>query len=303
MLQDLRFPDVENLLRPADLLVVNESRVIPARVYGRKASGGQVEMLIERILDDRTALAQVRASHAPKPGGRIQFDGAIEALVLERREPFFLLQFTAPVLTLLEQSGHVPLPPYIHRPDADADRERYQTVFAMHPGSVAAPTAGLHFDRPLLDRLRAKGVLLAAVTLHVGAGTFAPLRESQLATGRLHAERVSVAPAACEAIAAARAAGGRIVAVGTTAVRALETASRAGAIAPFEGDTDLFITPGYRFRVADALITNFHLPRSSLLMLACAFGSTAAVLAAYRHAVANGYRFFSYGDAMFLSRG
>ncbi len=300
--RDLHFPDLERLLRPGDLLVVNESRVIPARVFGRKASGGHIEMLIERILEADTALAQLRASHAPKAGGRLEFEGGIEALVVERREPFFLLRFTAPLATLLERAGHVPLPPYIHRPDSTADRERYQTIFARHPGSVAAPTAGLHFDRSLLDRLLARGVRLAAVTLHVGAGTFAPLRESALVDGRLHAERVRVGPDVCEAIGAVQESGARVVAVGTTAVRALETAAAAGHLAPFEGDTELFIRPGYQFRVVDALVTNFHLPRSSLLMLVCAFGGRDQVMAAYRHAVANGYRFFSYGDAMFVER-
>jgi S-adenosylmethionine:tRNA ribosyltransferase-isomerase len=300
--EDLRFPDLLRLLRPGDLLVVNESRVIPARVFGRKESGGQIEMLIERVLEDELALVQLRASHAPKPGAWLLFEDGARAVVLERREPFFLLRFTAPVAALLERAGHVPLPPYIHRADEAADRERYQTVFARRPGSVAAPTAGLHFDRPLLARLEAMGVARAALTLHVGAGTFAPPRESQVSAGRLHAERVSVGQDVCDAIARARAAGGRIVAVGTTAVRALETAAGAGDIAPFEGDTELFIMPGHRFRVVDALITNFHLPRSSLLMLACAFGGMERILAAYRHAVANRYRFFSYGDAMYVER-
>jgi S-adenosylmethionine:tRNA ribosyltransferase-isomerase len=300
--EDRHFPDLLRLLRPGDLLVVNESRVIPARVFGRKESGGQIEMLIERVLEDRLALVQLRASHPPKPDGWLEFEGGARAVVVERREPFFLLRFTVPVAALLERAGHVPLPPYIHRTDEAADRERYQTVFAKRPGSVAAPTAGLHFDRPLLERLEAIGVARAALTLHVGAGTFAPPRESQVSTGRLHAERVSVGRDVCDAIARARAAGGRIVAVGTTAVRALEAAAGSGDIAPFEGDTELFIMPGHRFRVVDALITNFHLPRSSLLMLVCAFGGTERMLTAYRHAVANRYRFFSYGDAMFVER-
>jgi S-adenosylmethionine:tRNA ribosyltransferase-isomerase len=299
---DLHFPDLLSLLRPGDLLVVNESRVIPARVFGRKESGGRIEMLIERVLEDDVALVQLRASHPPKPGGWIELEGGARALVAERREPFFLLRFTTPVAALLERAGHVPLPPYIHRPDEAADRERYQTVFAKQPGSVAAPTAGLHFDQALLGRLRAKGVSVAALTLHVGAGTFAPPRESQIAAGRLHAERVSVGRDVCDAITGTRAGGGRIVAVGTTTVRALETAAAGGAIAPFEGDTELFVMLGHRFRAVDALITNFHLPRSSLLMLVCAFGGTERILAAYRHAVANRYRFFSYGDAMFVER-
>lgn len=298
---DLAFPDLAGLLRPGDLLVVNDTRVIPARVLGAKRSGGRVEMLVERVLGERLALVQLRSSHAPRPGCWLDF-GADSARVCERREPFFVLEFSAPVMAVLERSGHVPLPPYIRRPDAAADQQRYQTVFARDPGAVAAPTAGLHFDNAILERLAARGVGLASVTLHVGAGTFAPLRPAQLAAGRLHAERLEVTPAAVSAIGSARAAGGRIVAVGTTVVRALETAARDGRLAAHAGETDLFITPGYRFQVVDALLTNFHLPQSSLLMLVCAFGGTAPVLAAYRHAVLKRYRFFSYGDAMFLER-
>jgi S-adenosylmethionine:tRNA ribosyltransferase-isomerase len=300
-LEDLAFPALSDLLRAGDLLVVNDTRVIPARVSGTKRSGGRVEMLVERVIDERRALVQLRASHAPRPGGWLDF-GPDEAVVVERREPFFLLEFGAPVMAVLARSGHVPLPPYIRRADEAADQERYQTVFAREPGAVAAPTAGLHFDAELLARLAAAGVGLARVTLHVGAGTFAPLRPAQIEAGRLHAERLQVGAASVAAIAAARAAGGRIVAVGTTVVRALETAARGGRLAPFAGETDLFITPGFEFRVADALVTNFHLPQSSLLMLVCAFGGTARVLSAYRHAVRNQYRFFSYGDAMFLER-
>lgn len=299
--EDLVFPDLAGLLRPGDLLVVNDTRVIPARLLGAKRSGGRVEMLVERVLGEHLALVQLRASHAPRPGSWLDF-GADAARVCERREPFFVLEFSAPVMAVLERSGHVPLPPYIRRPDAAADQQRYQTVFAREAGAVAAPTAGLHFDNAMLERLAARRVGLASVTLHVGAGTFAPLRPAQLATGRLHAERLEVTPAAVSAIGSARAAGGRIVAVGTTVVRALETAARAGQLAPHAGETDLFIVPGYRFQIVDALLTNFHLPQSSLLMLVCAFGGTGPVLAAYRHAVLKRYRFFSYGDAMFLER-
>lgn len=299
--EDLVFPDLAGLLRPGDLLVVNDTRVIPARLLGAKRSGGRVEMLVERVLGEHLALVQLRASHAPRPGSWLDF-GADAARVCERREPFFVLEFSAPVMAVLERSGHVPLPPYIRRPDAAADQQRYQTVFAREAGAVAAPTAGLHFDNAMLERLAARRVGLASVTLHVGAGTFAPLRPAQLATGRLHAERLEVTPAAVSAIGSARAAGGRIVAVGTTVVRALETAARAGRLAPHAGETDLFIVPGYRFQIVDALLTNFHLPQSSLLMLVCAFGGTGPVLAAYRHAVLKRYRFFSYGDAMFLER-
>lgn len=299
--EDLAFPDLARLLRPGDLLVVNDTRVIPARMLGHKRSGGRVEMLVERLLDEHRALVQLRSSHAPHAGSWLDF-GADSVRVLERREPFFVLEFPAPVMTVLGRSGHVPLPPYIRRTDGAADQERYQTVYAREPGAVAAPTAGLHFDEPLLARLAAAGVGLARVTLHVGAGTFAPLRAGQLAAGRLHAERVEVGAATVATIGAARAAGGRIVAVGTTVVRALEAAAAAGPLAPLAGETDLFIRPGFRFRVADALVTNFHLPGSSLLMLACAFGGRAPVLAAYRHAVCQRYRFFSYGDAMFFER-
>jgi S-adenosylmethionine:tRNA ribosyltransferase-isomerase len=301
-LEDLRFAELESLLQPGDLLVVNESRVVPARIYGRKASGGRIELLLERILETDLALVQLRASHAPQPGHRLEFEQGCTAEVVERREPFFVLRFSVAVSDLLERYGHVPLPPYIRRPDQPSDRTRYQTLFARLPGSVAAPTAGLHFDRGLLDRLSARSIGLAAVTLHVGAGTFAPLREAQLATGRLHAERVSVGAETVAAIAAARAAGSRVIAVGTTVVRALETAARSGQLAPFEGDTDLFIRPGWVFRAVDCLVTNFHLPQSSLLMLVCALGGTARVLAAYQHAVANRYRFFSYGDAMLVEQ-
>lgn len=301
-LADRRMHDLGTLLAPGDLLVVNESRVIPARVHGRKASGGRIEMLVERLLDEREALVQLRASHAPRPGTMLDFGAGHAVEVVERRGPFYRLRCAGSFVDLLDALGHVPLPPYIRRVDAPADRERYQTLFARTPGSVAAPTAGLHFDAPLLARLHDRGVAITRLTLHVGAGTFAPLRAAQIASGRLHPERIEVGAQAVAAIAAARAGGGRVVAVGTTVMRALETAAAAGVLAPFTGETELFIRPGYAFRVADALLTNFHLPRSSLLMLVCAFGGSTRVLTAYRHAVACGYRFFSYGDAMFLHR-
>lgn len=299
--EDLAFSALADLLRPADLLVVNDTRVIPARLLGHKRSGGQVELLVERVLDEHRLLAQLRASRAPRAGSWLDF-GADAAQVEGREGPFFVLAFATPLPAVLERSGHVPLPPYIRRGDEAADRERYQTLFAREPGAVAAPTAGLHFDAALLERLAARGVRLARITLHVGAGTFAPLREAQLESGELHAERVTVGPAAVAAIAEARAAGGRVVAVGTTVVRALEAAAAGGVPAPLDGETRLFIRPGFRFGVVDALVTNFHLPESSLLMLVCAFGGMARVLAAYRHAVQQRYRFFSYGDAMFLER-
>lgn len=301
---DRRFRDLPDLLRPGDLLVLNDTRVIPARLLGRKASGGRVEVLVERLLGAGRVLAQVRASKTPREGARLHLEGPIEAEVLGRDGEFFVLELRgdADALTLLERHGHMPLPPYIARPDGTADRERYQTVFAREPGAVAAPTAGLHFEAGLLEALAAAGVDIAYVTLHVGAGTFQPLRVERLEEHRMHAERVDVGAAACAKVAAARERGGRVVAVGTTVVRSLETAARCGPLQPFAGDTRLFITPGFGFRVVDALLTNFHLPESTLLMLVCAFGGYDAVMRAYRHAVEQRYRFFSYGDAMFVER-
>ncbi len=299
---DLGFTDLPGLLRPGDLLVVNDSRVVHARLFGLKSTGGRVEMLLERILEPAVARVQLRSSHAPAEGTRLTFEGENAARVLGRDGEFFILEFERPVAEVLEAHGHVPLPPYIRRPDAPGDRERYQTVYARRPGSVAAPTAGLHFDPRLLEALAERHVERASVTLHVGAGTFAPVRPQHFANRRLHAEWLEVGPDAVTAIEAARARGGRVVAVGTTTVRALETAAAQGVLAPFTGETDIFITPGFEFRVVDALVTNFHLPGSSLLMLVCAFGGTERVLAAYRHAVSARYRFFSYGDAMFLER-
>jgi S-adenosylmethionine:tRNA ribosyltransferase-isomerase len=299
---DRHFADLPALLRPGDLLVANDTRVLPARLFGAKVSGGRVEMLLERVLSTDEALVQLRSSHAPKPGSTLSFDGEVSATVLGRQDEFFVLRFARPVVEVLDQAGHVPLPPYIRRTDATADRERYQTVYARERGSVAAPTAGLHFDAALLARLSAQGVEFGRLTLHVGAGTFAPLRPHQLKTGRLHAERLNVSAELCAAVASCRARGGRVVAVGTTAVRGLETAAASGVLRPFDGETSLFIRPGYRFQVVDALITNFHLPESSLLMLVAAFGGVERVMAAYREAVVRRYRFFSYGDAMFLCR-
>lgn len=300
--RDLFFTDLPGLLRPGDLLVGNDSRVVPARLFGRKASGGKVELLLERQLDDREALVQLRSSHAPKAGNLLEFSQGVTAEVLGRQDEFFRLRFSAPLAPLLDAEGHVPLPPYIRRQDQPGDRARYQTVFARQPGSVAAPTAGLHFDERLLAELAARQIDFRTLTLHVGAGTFAPLRPEQLRTGRLHAERLEVTPELGAAVAACRARGGRVVAVGTTAMRGLETAGASGELRPFRGETTLFIRPGYRFRIVDAIVTNFHLPGSSLLMLVGAFGGPGRVMAAYRHAVAARYRFFSYGDAMFLER-
>lgn len=300
---DLHVRDLPALLRPGDLVVANDSRVLPARLFGHKETGGRVELLLERLLDDTDALVQLRSSHAPKPGASLDFGDGVSAVVTGRRDEFFVLRFSRPAGEVFQALGHVPLPPYIRRNDEPGDRDRYQTVFARTQGSVAAPTAGLHFDDALLAAISERGVEFCTLTLHVGAGTFAPLRPAQLKTGRLHAERVEVPAAVCEAVAACRKRGGRVIAVGTTATRALETAGASGELRPFSGETSLFIRPGHQFHVVDAMFTNFHLSGSSLLMLVCAFGGTERVLAAYRHAVESRYRFFSYGDAMFLERG
>ena len=305
-LADHAFRDLPGLLNPGDLLVFNDTRVIPARLFGHKASGGRVEVLVERVLDVRRVLAHVRASKSPKPGSRLRLEGGIAAEMLGRRGELFELALRgtngAPALELLEAHGHMPLPPYIERADASEDRERYQTVYARRRGAVAAPTAGLHFDENLLETLAAQGVESAFVTLHVGAGTFQPVRVDDIRRHRMHAEYVEVSADTVAAVQRTRAAGGRVLAVGTTSVRSLESAARGGELQPFAGDTDIFITPGYGFRVVDALITNFHLPESTLLMLVAAFAGHQHIMAAYAHAVAERYRFFSYGDAMFLTR-
>lgn len=290
-------------LRHGDLMVFNDTRVLRARLLGAKPSGGRVEVLVERVLDAQRALAHVRASKAPKPGSEFTVGAQVPVRVLARHGDLFELEFADArgVLGVLEAEGRLPLPPYIERDPAAADDERYQTVFARVAGAVAAPTAGLHFTPDMLHQLAANGVQFAYVTLHVGAGTFQPVRSERIEDHHMHREYLDVSSATVEQIAAARARGGRVVAVGTTVVRALESAARAGTLRPFQGDTDIFIYPGYRFRVVDALLTNFHLPESTLLMLVCAFGGFDAVLAAYRHAVAQRYRFFSYGDAMWLT--
>lgn len=301
--QDRRFADLPSLLNPGDLLVFNDTRVIPARLFGRKESGGQVEVLIERLLDERRALAHVRASRSPKPGSRLEMEGGFQIRVAGRREALFELAFEGEegALALLERHGHMPLPPYIERADEQADQQRYQTVYGRKPGAVAAPTAGLHFDEAMLAALEQKGVEKAFVTLHVGAGTFQPVRAEDIREHVMHAETIEVDESVCAAVRRTRARGGRVIAVGTTAVRSLESASRSGQIAPFSGETDIFIYPGYRFKSVDAMITNFHLPESTLIMLVSAFAGHARVMAAYRHAVEAGYRFFSYGDAMFVT--
>lgn len=309
-LTDHHFTDLPAFLRPGDLLVFNDTKVLKARFHGVKASGGKVEVLIERLTGDTTALAQIRASKSPPSGTSIRLADAFDVAVGERVGQFYTLRFPAPCLDLIERYGRLPLPPYIaHAPDA-GDETRYQTVYAAHPGAVAAPTAGLHFDQALLDALDAAGVRRATLTLHVGAGTFQPVRTENLAEHAMHSEAYEIPAALVAAVEATRAAGGRVVAVGTTSMRALEAAARDAAeahdAAPLlrarHAETDIFITPGYRFRVVDCLITNFHLPKSTLIMLVSAFAGVDPIRAAYRHAIAARYRFFSYGDAMFLTR-
>lgn len=299
---DRRFAELPQLLRPGDLLVFNDTRVMRARLFGSKATGGRVEILVERLETAQQALAQVRASKAPRLGGRIRVGGSALEVLGRDRDLFRLRLLDGDFHGLMATHGQLPLPPYIRRTDTALDEVRYQTVYAQRPGAVAAPTAGLHFDTAMLARLAELGVEQARVTLHVGAGTFQPVRVTDIAEHRMHAEWAEVSAATCDRIAAVRAAGGRVIAVGTTSVRSLESAAAGGSLGPFRGDTRLFVTPGYRFRVVDALLTNFHLPESTLLMLVSAFAGHAQVMAAYRHAVAQRYRFFSYGDAMFLTR-
>jgi S-adenosylmethionine:tRNA ribosyltransferase-isomerase len=306
-LEHRRFPDLLELLEPGDLLVFNDTRVIPARLHGHKASGGKVEMLLERPLDSHRGLAHIRSSKSPKPGTELIFEGDIHAVVEGRRDALFELRFLGdtPMIALLEKHGHMPLPPYITRDDELSDRERYQTVYARRDGAVAAPTAGLHFDQPLLDALAAKGINSAFVTLHVGAGTFQPVRVDNILEHHMHSEWIEVSEAACQKVRDTQAAGKRVIAVGTTSVRCLESAclkSSDGQIAPYSGDTDIFIYPGYQWRCVDALITNFHLPESTLLMLVSAFAGYEHMMRAYRTAVDERYAFFSYGDAMLLTR-
>jgi len=302
MLSDLGFHELPDLLRPDDLLVLNDTRVIKARLFGHKDSGGKVELLVERVLNEFDALAFIRASHAPKPGTQISLAEGVALEVLDRQDDLTRLRFPRPVLEILDELGQLPLPPYIaHTPTAE-DEARYQTVYAVQPGAVAAPTAGLHFDDAMLGALRERGIHTAQVTLHVGAGTFQPVRVDHIADHKMHSERYTIPQATVDAIGEARARGGRVVAVGTTSLRALEAAAQSGKLAAGSNETDIFITPGYRFRVVDALITNFHLPKSTLLMLVSAFAGLDSIRAAYAHAITERYRFFSYGDAMFLER-
>ena len=308
-LSDAMFVDLPGYLRAGDVMVFNDTRVIKARLFGIKAdagSGGKVEVMVERVLDEHCALAVIRASHAPRPGARLMLADAITVTVLERNEDFYTLQFDHEntVIELLEHYGSLPLPPYISRPATPADEARYQTVYAREPGAVAAPTAGLHFDEAMLAKLREMGVVIAQVTLHVGAGTFQPVRVENIAEHKMHHEVFHVPEATVAAIHHAKATGGRIVAVGTTSLRALEAAAESGGgeLKAGYGDTDIFITPGFRFRVVERLLTNFHLPRSTLLMLVSAFGGVENIRRAYQHAIEQRYRFFSYGDAMLIER-
>lgn len=310
-LTDGQFTDVLDLVQEGDLVVLNNTRVIPARVFGRKASGGKIEVLVERVIDENSILAHVRASKSPKPGNEL-FLGEhdeFKAVMVARHDALFEIRFESDksVLEVLNDVGHMPLPPYIDRPDEEADKERYQTVYNAKPGAVAAPTAGLHFDNELLDKLNAKGVAFAYVTLHVGAGTFQPVRVDDIHDHHMHSEYVEVPQDVVDAITETKARGGRIVAVGTTSVRSLESAAQNAKkngteLVPFFGDTEIFIYPGYQYQLIDVLITNFHLPESTLIMLVSAFAGYDNVMAAYKHAVNKEYRFFSYGDAMFVTK-
>lgn len=305
-LADKQFTDLLGMINPGDLMVFNNTRVIPARLFGQKASGGKLEILVERMLDDKRILAHVRSSKSPKVDSIIHLDGGYEMKMAARHDALFELQLLSDltILEVLEAVGHMPLPPYIDRPDEDADKERYQTVYNQNPGAVAAPTAGLHFDDAMLEALKAKGVNIAFVTLHVGAGTFQPVRVDNVLEHKMHSEWANVPQDVVDLIAQTKAAGKRVVAVGTTSVRSLESAARAseGELKAFSGDTDIFIYPGYQFQIVDAMITNFHLPESTLIMLVSAFAGFDHVMAAYKHAITQKYRFFSYGDAMFVTK-
>ncbi len=299
-----RFTELLNLLSEGDLLVFNDTKVIPARLMGKKTTGGQVEVLIERILNENSILAQVRASKALRLDDYLLFANDIKLEVVDRKNQFYELRYNGndkSILEIAESIGQIPLPPYMHREPEESDKERYQTVYALHKGSVAAPTAGFHFDEMLLSKLREKKVEIAYLTLHIGAGTFAPVRSENITEHKMHAEYLDVPEALCEKIKATKERGKRVIAIGTTTLRALETASQSGNIEPYRGETSIFIYPGYRFRCVDALLTNLHLPRSTLLMLVCAFGGHDEVMQAYKEAVAQSYRFYSYGDAMWVS--
>ena len=306
-MEHLVFSELPRFINPEDLLVFNNTRVIPARLFGYKETGGKVELLIERVLNEREAICQIRASKPPRAGMSIIIGDSVRLTVAGREDEFYRIAAERSIHEILQHYGHMPLPPYIDREDEGLDRDRYQTVYAQVPGAVAAPTAGLHFDETLLQQLNAKGVATAEVTLHVGAGTFQPVRAANIEEHHMHSELVEVSEAVCEQVLAARARGGRVIAVGTTSVRSLESAALAAqqqgkTIAPYRGDTNIFIYPGFRFRCVDMMITNFHLPESTLLMLVSAFATREHVFKAYREAIEQKYRFFSYGDAMLLSK-
>ena len=300
-LHDRAFTDIVDLLAPGDLLVFNDTRVLKARFYGAKETGGKIEVLVERVLDNRTVLAQVRSSKSPQKGARLRLADAFDVTVGERAGEFFTMSFPDDVFDLIEAHGRLPLPPYIEHAADSVDEQRYQTVYAREPGAVAAPTAGLHFDQALLDRLREKGVRFAYVTLHVGAGTFQPVRTENLAEHKMHSEWYTIPQETVDAVRATKAAGRNVISVGTTSMRALESASQSGQLEAGSRDTNLFITPGYTFKTVDRLITNFHLPKSTLLMLVSAFAGYERIHTAYAHAIRQRYRFFSYGDAMLLT--
>lgn len=303
---DAQFPDLLDFLQPNDLLVFNNTKVIPARLFGQKESGGKVELLIERVVDDHTLLTHIRSSRSPKPGTKLVIEDAFEVEVTGRKDALFIVKVLAEesALDLIEANGHMPLPPYIERQeDEEADKDRYQTVYSEKPGAVAAPTAGLHFDDALMDELKAKGVGMGFVTLHVGAGTFKPVQVDDISEHVMHSEYLEVSQTVVDQIKATRAQGGRVIAVGTTSVRCLESAaslSQTGQIEAYQGETDIFITPGYKFKEVDVLLTNFHLPESTLIMLVSALAGYERTMKAYEHAVKQAYRFFSYGDAMLV---
>ena len=305
-LSHLAFRDLLNLVNPGDLMVFNNTRVIQARMYGQKESGGKLEVLVERLLDESNVLAHVKCSKSPKPGAKIILGTdqgkSYQATMVERHDTLFQLRFDDYVLDVLEDIGHMPLPPYIERPDESSDKERYQTVYNEKPGAVAAPTAGLHFDESLLEALKTKGIETAFVTLHVGAGTFQPVRVDTLEEHEMHAEYVEVEQSVVDKVIQTKANGGRVIAVGSTSMRSLESASQNGQLEEMKGDTSIFIYPGYEFKTVDAMVTNFHLPESTLIMLISAFAGYEQVMNAYQSAINNEYRFFSYGDAMFISR-
>ncbi len=303
-LNDRKFSELTMLLRTNDLLVFNDTRVMPARLFGHKDTGGQIEIMIERMLSDQQILAQVRASKPPRPGSYVFLERGIKLELIARHDDMFVLKFEDGQKTkeILKDIGHTPLPPYIQRADEKIDKERYQTVYARKTGAVAAPTAGLHFTEKIMKQFADRGIDTAYVTLHIGAGTFQPVRTENIDDHRMHSEYLEVSAEVCEKVSATKKRGGRIIAVGTTSVRCLEMAARSGSLEPYAGETDIFIYPGFKFQIVDFLITNFHLPESTLLMLVCAFAGREHVLNAYQHAIAGKYRFYSYGDAMFITK-